>query len=121
MQLIDRVQQKCKEQGTNFRKIEQDLGFGNGTLRKWDTQKPSYDKVLLVAKKLNVSLDWLITGKESEDLTPEEQRLIETYRQCNSIGQSLIQEQADAIRQKLPAEKDHLQDQPAGVSSSAIG
>lgn len=118
MKLIERVQQKCAEKGTNFKRLEQELGFGNGTLRKWDTQKPSYDKVLLVANSLNVSLDWLITGKEHGDLTPEEQILVDTFRGCNSIGQSLIQEQADAIRQKLPAEPT---DQAAGVSTSAIG
>lgn len=120
MSLIDRVQQKCSEKGTNFKRLEQELGFGNGTLRKWAIQKPSYDKVLLVANSLNVSLDWLITGKEHEDLTPEEQKLLDTFRSCSQLGQDLIQEQADAIRQKLPADPDPA-DQPVGVSTSAIG
>lgn len=82
-------------------------------------QIPNATILYKLSQILGVTMEYLLTGKESENLTPEEQRLIDTFRKCNQIGQSLIQEQADAIRQKLP-EADQ-EDQPAGVSSSAIG
>lgn len=105
MTLFNRMKRKCEEAGTNFKKIEQELGFGNGTLRKWEHQNPSYDKVIAVAKSLNVSFTWLATGKEEAELSPEEQKLLENYRNCNSTGQGLIQENAESIRARLPKEQ----------------
>lgn len=90
MSLYERMKRVCNEKGTNFKRLEQELGFGNGTLRKWENQNPSYDKVVAVANKLNVSLNWLILGKESEDLTPEEQQLIDLYRQADERGKRSI-------------------------------
>ena len=90
MSLYERMKNICNEKGTNFKRLEQELGFGNGTLRKWENQNPSYDKVVAVANKLNVSLNWLILGKESEDLTPEEQQLIDLYRQADERGKRSI-------------------------------
>ncbi len=90
MSLYERMKKTCNEKGTNFKRLEQELGFGNGTLRKWENQNPSYDKVVAVANKLKVSLNWLILGKESEDLTPEEQQLIDLYRQADDRGKRSI-------------------------------
>ena len=118
MSIVERIKIKAKEQKTSMGGLEKELGLGNGTIRLWDQKKPGSEKVILVAEKLGVSLDWLLLGKESGDLTPEEQKLIDTFRGCSQIGQDLIQEQAEAIREKLPAENDK---QPAGVSTSAIG
>ena len=118
MSIVSRIKEKCKENKTSMGGLEKELGLGNGTIRLWDQKTPGSDKVIMIAHKLGVSLDWLLTGKEHGNLTPEEQTLVDTFRGCNSIGQSLIQEQADAIRQKLPAEPT---DQAAGVSTSAIG
>jgi hypothetical protein len=43
--------------------IERKLNFGNGTIKRWNTSSPSIDKVVLVANFLNVSIDYLCTGK----------------------------------------------------------
>lgn len=118
MPIVERIKERCKLKKTSMNALEKELGLGNGSIRLWNQKVPGSDKVILVAQKLEVSLDWILTGKEHGDLTPEEQTLVDTFRRCNSIGQSLIQEQADAIRQKLPAEPT---DQAAGVSTSAIG
>lgn len=118
MEIVERIKKRCKEKATTMGTLEKELGFGNGNIRRWDERMPGADRVLAVANKLEVSVDWILTGKEHGDLTPEEQTLVDTFRGCNSIGQSLIQEQADAIRQKLPADNT---DQAAGVSTSAIG
>lgn len=116
--IVERIKQKCKEQKTSMNALEKELGFGNGTIRMWDIKEPGANKVILVAERLGLSLDWLLTGKESADLTPEEQKLVDTYRNCNPVGRQLIQEQVESIREKLPA--DNIE-QPAGVSTSAVG
>lgn len=119
MRLVDRVKSKSAEKGLNIKTLEQLSGLTNGQIGKWERQKPSYDKVAAVANTLNVSIDWLITGKESGDLTPEEQLLVDTFRNCNQIGQQAIQTAAEAMQKQFPAQDE--QEQPAGVSTSAIG
>lgn len=116
--MVERIRKRCAEIGTTMGTLEKELGFANGSIRRWDERVPGIDRVLILANRLEVSIEWLVTGKEPGELTPEEQKLIDTFRSCSRIGQSIIQEQAEAIRQKLPAEQT---DQPAESSTSAIG
>lgn len=105
MTLFARMKAKCQENNTNFKTLERELGFGNGTLRKWEHQCPSYDKVLAVANKLNISVGWLITGKNDAELSPEEQQLVELYRSSNGAGQSIILNTARTTADTLPREQ----------------
>lgn len=47
-----------------FASIERDVGIGRGTIRKWDMNCPSADKLLKVADLLNTTMDYLMTGKK---------------------------------------------------------
>lgn len=69
--------------------LEKELGFGNGNIRRWNTQVPGSDKVLAVANTLEISIDYLLTGKET-DLTPEEQQLVDYYRRADDRGKRSI-------------------------------
>ena len=62
MSIVERLQRIAKEQGTNFKKIEQNCGIGNGTMRRWDVQSPRLDKIKAVADYLNISIDYLVYG-----------------------------------------------------------
>jgi transcriptional regulator with XRE-family HTH domain len=101
MELIERIELKSKEIGYTIMKLEKESGLSNGQIRKWRTQKPSYDKVASVANTLNVSIDWLITGKESKDLSPEEQKLVEYYRQSDDRGKRNIIRVAEQESQEV--------------------
>lgn len=71
MSLLDRIKITAKEKGLTLTHIERELNFGNSTMRKWDKNSPSLDKVVATANLLNVSLHWLITGKSDNDTTSE--------------------------------------------------
>ena len=45
--------------------LEREVGFGNGTIRRWEDSSPSIDKVQKLAEYFNVSIDFLLTGKDS--------------------------------------------------------
>lgn len=60
MGIVERITSKT---GLKLAQIERELGFGNGTIRKWDTSFPSIDKVVAVADLINVSIDYL-AGRE---------------------------------------------------------
>lgn len=60
MTLLDRVKNLCGENSLTLAKLEKTLGFGNGTLSRWDDSSPSGEKLIKVANFFNVSVDYLI-------------------------------------------------------------
>ncbi|MCM1561834.1 MAG: hypothetical protein NC123_20225 [Butyrivibrio sp.] len=96
MTLVERIKLKCKENHTSMNALEGELGFGNGTLRRWDERTPGADRLLILANRLNTSVDWLLTGKTPEDLTPEEKKLIDLYRSADERGRRAIIRTAEA-------------------------
>ncbi|WP_295234940.1 helix-turn-helix transcriptional regulator [Veillonella sp.] len=58
--LKSRIQYLAKTKGLSLTKVEEQLGFGNGTITKWDKSSPSIDKLRQVAELLNVSVDFLL-------------------------------------------------------------
>lgn len=111
MTIVERIKQKCKEKNTSMNALEKELGLGNGTIRLWDTKEPGSGKVIAVAKRLDCSLDWILTGKEAPDLSPEEQKLVEYYRSMDDTGKRILMNDAAGIANS----------NPAGVSASKIG
>ena len=95
MEISQRIIEKCKEKGLSIRALEIKAGISNGAIKKWETQIPGCDKALNVANALNVSIEWLITGKEAESLNTEEKKLIENYRKADARGKRRIQLTAD--------------------------
>jgi len=108
----ERIEQLAKEKGLNNRKLEQLTGVSNGQISKWD-KNLSFSNIEKIAKFLNVSIDWLITGKESEELTAEEQKLINLYRTTDNRGKKNIMRTAEA-----EADNGEQTDQ---ISTSKIG
>ncbi|MHB8061331.1 MAG: helix-turn-helix domain-containing protein [Ruminiclostridium sp.] len=69
MEISERIKCLCKNQGLTLSKLERNLGFGNGTVRNWDKNSPSIDKVQKVADYFNVSQDYLMFGFEKSRVT----------------------------------------------------
>ena len=61
---VDLIRALAKKKGLSLTKLEEILGFGNGTIGKWAKQSPSCDKLSAVADYLSVSIDYLYYGKE---------------------------------------------------------
>lgn len=104
MDIVERIKLKCKEKGTNIATIEKNLHIGNGVIRRWNERKPLAEQVYNVAIYLNTTVEWLLTGKEAADLTPEEQQLVELYRNSSTTGRKLILNNAKTTSESLPAE-----------------
>lgn len=66
MGIVDRITSKTD---LKLAQIERELGFGNGTMRKWDISFPSFDKVVAVADLINVSVDYL-ADRENKKIEP---------------------------------------------------
>jgi len=59
MTVYQHIQRVAKLKKISIRQIEMDLGFSNGSLRKWKDSAPT-DKLVRVAKYLGTTPDYLI-------------------------------------------------------------
>lgn len=59
--LYQRIKELCAEAGITISKLENDLGFGNASIKKWGkVSSPSVDKIMEVAKYFGVTVDYLL-------------------------------------------------------------
>ena len=58
----------CKKNATNPSRVSKATGISTATLTSWKkgVYTPKQDKLQLIADHFNVSVDYLMTGKESE-------------------------------------------------------
>ena len=60
--LFENIVTLCKSRNISISKLEKEVGFGNATIRAWETSSPSIDRVKLVADFFGVSIDCLISN-----------------------------------------------------------
>ena len=107
MEIVERIKLKCKEKGTSMGALEKEFGFGNGNIRRWDERMPGADRMYIIANRLDVTVEWLLTGKTSaQEYTPEEQQLVDYYRAGNDAAQKLILSNAKTTSEQLPRERE---------------
>lgn len=103
MSIVNRIKNIAKLKGTNLFNIEKELGFSTSSIRKWDENSPSCDKIIKIASFLNVSIDYLLLGESnvenveiennSEDiLNNDEREFIKDYRKLDLRGKTRVNE-----------------------------
>jgi transcriptional regulator with XRE-family HTH domain len=58
--VVDQIKKLCAEHKTTVKSLEKELGFGNGTIRRWDTNAPSAERISMVANRFNVPMSYLM-------------------------------------------------------------
>lgn len=91
--MVEIIKKLCKTKGTNLKKLEETLEFGNGTIRNWDKKEPAAYKLYKVAEYFGVSMEYIITGKE-KTYNQEEITLIQLYRAADQRGKERIMQDA---------------------------
>lgn len=103
--IVDRIRALCQQKKTSITKIEEELGYANGTIGKWKlpNRKAPLEKVIEVAKRLETSTEYLLTGEEQKEkplaqggeppkynqLTPENRAMID------GLIEKLLKSQSD--------------------------
>ena len=81
MELKDRVKQLADRKKISLPQLEQELGFGNGTIVKWDKSIPKADKLKKVADYFNVSMNYLmgdtLTDSDHKDIAKSLDEMME--------------------------------------------
>lgn len=78
MTLRDRIKSLANGKGMSLPVLETELGFGSGTIVKWDKASPNSDKLAKVADYFHVSVDFLL-GRECEQDTFLDSDVDENY------------------------------------------
>ena len=68
IELVDKIDKLIKEKGISRRQLCADVGISNSTIATWKTKNilPTAELIGKVAKELNVSVDWLLYGNDTE-------------------------------------------------------
>lgn len=60
--MFEKIKELCKEKGISVLTLEKETGIAHG-IHRWDTSKPSVDKVKAVADYFGVSVDYILKGE----------------------------------------------------------
>lgn len=103
MTLKERIKKLADAQGLSLPALEAKLGFGNSTIVKWDKSTPNAEKLNTVAQFFGVSMDYLMTGKDSSARSAATQA---TTPQLTARDERDIARDLERIMEKLSNEED---------------
>jgi transcriptional regulator with XRE-family HTH domain len=76
--LVDKIRALANSKGYSLTTLEKELGFGNGTITRWNKSSPSSEKLCRVADFFGVTVDHLL-GRDLEDGFSEKESLEGVY------------------------------------------
>jgi len=84
--LLGRIRKLCKKKGISVGSLEKELELSNGSIYKWNKSVTRADTLLKVANYFNVSMEYLLEGKEelNERITDIQKQRI--WRSKNNIN-----------------------------------
>jgi len=82
-----RLKDTIKGQNTTHEWVAGKIGVPLSTFRKWMTRKtyPDLREGVAIAKLLETSAEYLVTGVEPKDLNEDERKLIDAYRKLTPL------------------------------------
>ncbi|MDD6036930.1 MAG: helix-turn-helix transcriptional regulator [Lachnospiraceae bacterium] len=93
MEIAERLFSTMKQKKITQEQLAKALNTNQPTIAHWKagTTKIPIEYIGKICKLLNISTEYLITGKEEENhLTPDEKYLVEQYRKVKPEGQKNI-------------------------------
>jgi len=87
-----RLKNEIKTKNTTQEWIAGKIGVPLSTFRKWMTRKtyPDIKEGVEIARLLETSAEYLVTGVEIENLSDAEQKLVNAYRKLNTTDRENV-------------------------------
>jgi len=87
MSLKNRIKNLAEKRNMTLKSLEVELGFGNGTIAKWDKNIQNADKLNTVAEYFRVSMEYLLKGIDQDGLSEADNRDI--AKDLNNLKEKL--------------------------------
>ena len=93
----------CEDRGITIKQLEKDLGFAEGTFRKWRDHSPTLKSLATVADYFGVSIDTLVGRAEDEDINmmladPEYRALFKKTARMNKQDLEFVKRLIESIK-----------------------
>lgn len=62
--ILERIRKLCEVNNTSIFALEKKLGFGNGTISRWDNSSPTVANLKKVADYFGVTMEELLSQEE---------------------------------------------------------
>jgi hypothetical protein len=100
--LWQRVNKLIKEQNKTQRSLSLQCGFTERRIESLVSRNtlPDALEIYTIAKNLDVSVEWLATGKDPDGLSEDERELFSDWRVIDPAGQELIKSMIHAAAEK---------------------
>ncbi len=92
MNLFESIKSLCVSKDISVSRLEQELEFANGSIRKWGKTTPSGDRLAKVADYFHVSVDYLL-GRETQITTLTERDEKDVAKTMAKMREQLMSEQ----------------------------
>ena len=101
--LYERIIILTNKANINGRELGEKLGLKKSPLTDWKNKKsnPTLEQFAKMCEIFAVSPEYLLTGKEAAELTPEEQKLVGLYRLADERGRRSIMRTAENESREL--------------------
>lgn len=89
MDIRDRIRELANSEGLNIPQLEKALGFGAGTISRWNKSAPSADKLAKIAERYGVTVDYIMGRSDCKnpiDLSTLEGAYLSVARQAQESG-----------------------------------
>jgi transcriptional regulator with XRE-family HTH domain len=102
MQFIDRLEAKLQERNITKLELATQLDIRRPTLSEWKRTGgiPNAELAIKIADYLNVSVEWLITGKDKSGYTDAEHELILKIRTLSEANKNVVETFVNALYQQ---------------------
>lgn len=84
MNIYDRILALCEEWGVSVRSLEKACGMSHGVIRRWNSRKPSAERLQKIAGYFGVSTLYLLGESENPDveyyIDPEVSRVAQAMK-----------------------------------------
>lgn len=91
MGMYDKIKDLCIGKGITITQLEKALNFGRGSISKIDIHKPSLKRIELIADYFGISANYFLNNtQETNAQTPEEIKLLESFRTLNDTGKEKL-------------------------------
>lgn len=97
MDIYNRIYELCIKNGITGKELGQRLGLKKSPLTDWKNSKakPTVDQIIIMCEIFAITSEYILFGKESKELTEEEQEVIEAYRSATPAMQAATRKLLD--------------------------